>query len=189
MKKYFKLKSDNYVNYGIQRAPKMGEQSVMLGRPVDQNQLPPLVFEHDFPLNEPIPHYLTGGTVLVSKRLINLLGRIGINNYQVFQALLINPETGDQRKDYYLFNVLGLMEVARLKTSGQGKHRSGIPEADNLIAFNDPALKGKTVYDADLFRLAEDPVSIMVSERIVNSMKNNKPEGGWGIVIEESDTY
>jgi hypothetical protein len=38
-----------------------------------------------------------------------------------------------------------------------------------------------------MFRLAEEPISVIVSDRVVNALSNNRPDDGWGIVVEEVD--
>jgi len=190
MKKYFKLESSNYVSYGLRKVPEIDdEQSEMSGSMIDHTKLPPLIFEHNFPIGEPMPHFLTGGAVLASKTLIDLLTTIGVNNFQAFPALLVNPETGEKRDDYFLFNVLGLMRVANLEESKYDELMSGNPEGIDLplLAFKDLAINGAQVHDIDMFRLAEEPISVIVSERVVDALKNNKQDGGWGIVVEEVD--
>ncbi len=192
MKKYFKMRSSNYVNYGLRKAPKLGyEQSVTSGSMIDPAKLPPLVFEYNFPRGETMPHFLTGGTVLASKSLIDLLKKIGVDNFQAFPAQLINPETGEKRDDYFLFNVLGLMKVANLEASKYDTLMGGDPEGIHaplpLLAFKSLAINGDQVGDIDMFRLAEQPMRIIISERIDNALIKYRPEGGWGIVVEEVD--
>jgi hypothetical protein len=62
----------------------LGEQSEALGRMIAPSKLPPLVFEYDFPVGEPIPHILIGGRYSLAKRLSI------VNNFQAFSAQLIN---------------------------------------------------------------------------------------------------
>ena len=187
MNSYFKLESNNYINYGIKKAPKLGEQSVMAGQVIEQSKLPPLVYEHNFPGNEPLPHFFTGGTVLASQTLLNVLDSVGVDNYQAFPALLINPETNDKREDYYLFNVIGFVQAADLQKSDydelmpQNSGGIGMP----LAAFRDLVIDSKRTQDLDMFRLAEEPISIIVSNNIVDNLKRYKPREGWGIVIEQ----
>lgn len=190
MKHYFKLKTNNYVDYGITKSPKMGECSFMLGRPLDETKLPQLVFEHDFPRSESIPHYLTGGTALVSRQFVDLLNRIGVCNYQSFPALLVNPETGEEREDYFLFNVLGLVAFEDMHSAGNNDFRPGVPEGDDLSrpTFNDFGTSGKESRFSDMFRLAESPPTLIVSDRIVSGLKEYRPVDGWGVVVEQMGT-
>ncbi len=190
MKKYFKLEDDNYLDYGLTKVPEIDdEQSEMSGSMIDPAKLPPLIFEHDFPRGEPMPHFLTGGTVLASKTLIDLLTKIGVNNFQAFPAQLVNPETGEKRDDYFLFNVIGLMKVANLEKSEYDGLMDGNPEGIDapLVAFKKLTINRNQVGDADMFRLAEEPITIIISERIDDALVKYRPEGGWGIIVEEVD--
>ncbi len=187
MSSYYKLESSNYVSFGIQNAPKLGEQSVMAGRVLDPSKLPLLVYEHNFPCNEPLPHFLTGGTVLASQTFLNVLEFVGVDNYQAFPVVLINPDTHEKREDYFLFNVLGLVQAANLGESHYDELMPGNSGGANvpLVAFQDLVIDSKRTQSLDMFRLAEEPISIVVSDSVVQGLKQNKPEGGWGIVIEQ----
>jgi len=65
---YFKLESSCYVDYGLCKIPKLGDNCVMTGQTIDADKLPNLIFEHNFPVGEPIPDLLTGRAVLASHR-------------------------------------------------------------------------------------------------------------------------
>ena len=187
MNQYYKFESDNYVDFGIKKSPSLGEQSVMQGRFIDSAKLPELIFEHDFPLGEPMPHYLTGGTVLVSKELINVLDSAGVDNYQAFPVTLVNPDTKEIRKDYLLFNILGLIKATSLVDSDYDELMQRSAEDIGLpsVAFNGIVINSKNTYGAHMFRLAEDPIYSIINDQVVKALKANKPDDGWGIVIEE----
>ena len=187
MNQYFKLESSNYVNFGISKSPKLAEQSVMKGQFIDPDKLPELIFEHDFPVGEPMPHYLTGGTVLASQKLLKVLDNAGVDNYQAFPAILVNPQTKEIKRDYYLFNVLGLLKATSLNDSNYDELMKGSPEGIDLplVAFNKIVIDSKKTYGTYMFRLAEEPVSIIVNTQIIHALKNNKPDEGWGIIVEE----
>lgn len=186
MKDYYKFESSNYVNYGIVNSPKLGESSVMQGRYIDPEKLPELVFEHSFPTGEAIPHFLTGGTVLASKRLIDVISNIGVDNYQAFPVVLINTESREVRKDYYLFNVLGLLSATDTDSSKYDEIMKGDGELP-LVAFKEMVIDSKKIHGQKMFRLAEEPISLIVDQDIVAALKTNKPDEGWGVVVEEID--
>lgn len=190
MKDYFKLGSNNYANYGLTKCPKLGEQSVMQGRLIDPQKLPPLHFEHNFPDEEAMPNFLTGGTVLASKALIDLLNSIAVKNFQAFPASLINPHTQAHRDDYFLFNALGLVSAANLSASTYDEIMKGNPEGIDLplLAFNDLVIDSSKVRELDMFRLAEEPISLIVSERVVDALQSNRPPQGWGISVEQLES-
>lgn len=187
MNQYFKLESSNYVNFGICKSPKLAEQSVMKGQFIDPDKLPELIFEHDFPVGEPMPHYLTGGTVLASQKLLKVLDNVGVDNYQAFPAILVNPQTKEIKRDYYLFNVLGLVKATSINDSNYDELMKGSPEGIDLplLAFNELVIDSKKTYGTYMFRLAEEPISIIVNAQVVHALKKNKPDEGWGVVVEE----
>jgi len=186
MNQYYKFSTTGYVDFGVQKAPLLREQSVMQGRVIDPQKLPKLIFEHNFPIGESIPHFLTGGTVLASNKLLTVLESAGVDNYQAIPATLINPNTNEIRADYFLFNILGLIEATILADSNYDELMEGSVEGGELplVAFNKIVIDRKKINGADMFRLAEDPINIVVSSEVVKALKANKPKEGWGINIE-----
>ncbi|WP_196137784.1 imm11 family protein [Aliikangiella sp. G2MR2-5] len=191
MNKYYLLESSCYVDYGITKSPKLGAESVFAGRLLKRDNLPPLIFEHNFPGNETIPGLLVDSAVLVSQFFVDTLKIANVDNFQIFPVTLINPETNEERKDYFLFNVIGLMKVTNMERSDYDEIMPGNPETGMLplVAFNKIVIDGKKTQDVSMFRLAEDPRSIIISESIVKALKSNKPSGGWGVIIEELELY
>lgn len=186
MNQYYKFSTTGYVDFGVQKAPLLREQSVMQGRVIDPQKLPKLIFEHNFPIGESIPHFLTGGAVLASNKLLTVLESAGVDNYQAIPATLINPNTNEIRADYFLFNILGLIEATILADSNYDELMEGSVEGGELplVAFNKIVIDRKKINGADMFRLAEDPINIVVSSEVVKALKANKPKEGWGINIE-----
>ncbi len=171
------------------KSPKLGEQSVMQGQFIDVTKLPELIFEHDFPVGEPMPHFLTGGTVLASNKLITVLESAGVDNYQAFPAILVNPNTKEARNDYFLFNVLSLINATSLIESDYDELMQANIEGIELplLAFKNIVINSKKTNGAHMFRLAEDPINIIVSAEVVTALKDNIPDESWGIIIENLD--
>ncbi|TEW42684.1 imm11 family protein [Psychromonas algicola] len=88
--------------------------------------------------------------------------------------------------DYFLFNILGLIEATILADSNYDELMEGSVEGGELplVAFNKIVIDRKKINGADMFRLAEDPINIVVSSEVVKALKANKPKEGWGINIE-----
>ena len=195
MRKYFKLESSNYIDYGIQSLVKLDGQSVFSGRNLLSSQLPELKYEHNFPSSEDIPHLLTGGTVLASQKLIDVFKTLSITNFQAFPVLLVNSESKEIRQDYFLFNVLGLCNQTDLPYEDY-------QEINIEIDCSSAKLKGARIKKIatdhscqsskinrpnksfDLFRLAEEPISIVVSDRVITALRQQSPNEGWGVIIE-----
>lgn len=190
MTKYFKMRSDNYVDYGVKSGPKLSDDcSFLAGKIIDPAQLPPLVFEVNFPESEKVPHLLGGPVPLVSKTLINALADARVDNFQTFAAKVVNPSIGKEWPDYFAFNVIGALGAANLDHSEYDTLMEGDPEGVNmpLLAFRDITLDKDKLHGMALFRLAESPVALIVSETIFDSLVRNRPEDGWGIDLVEVD--
>ena len=190
MTQYFEVESDNFLDFGVTKSPKLGSQSILGGRIIKQDLLPPLVYEIDFPNDVELPHFLTGGTVLASQRLINLLRSQGVENFQAFHAELLNPDTGKKWSQYYLFNVIGLIKAANMDKSDYDELMPASPDGINipLVAFNKISIDKSKTRDTLMFRLAEDPTVLIVHEKIVDALDDNRPEEGWGIDVIELES-
>jgi hypothetical protein len=181
------MESDNYLDYGVTKAPKLGSQSILGGGLIHQQALPPLVYEIDFPDNMDVPHLLTGGTVLASERFINLLKTEAVDNFQAFPVEILNPVTGKRRNEFYLFNVVGLVKASDMTKSTYDELMAGSSDGIEtpLVAFNEIVIDCEKTMGLSMFRLAEDPTALIVSENIVEALSDNLPENGWGIDVIE----
>jgi len=190
MTQYFEMESDNYLDFSITKYPKLSPQSILGGRIIEQNILPQLVYEVDFPDDTDLPHLLTGGAVLVSQRLIELLKSQGVDNFQAFPVEILNPETSKKRLGYYLFNVIGLLKVVNLDKSAYDELMPASPDGIDvpLAAFNQIVIDSKKTMGMLMFRLAEDPTVLMIHEKIVDALFDNRPENGWGIDVVEVES-
>ena len=189
MNTYYQLTEDYFLDYGIINGPKLPDGSIMAGKWVEADTLPELVYEINVPDDEPCQHFMTGGTVIVSEHFIKVLQGAGVTNFQQFPALLINPDTKKQRTGYFLFNVLGMLKAADLQKSSFDPLMEGDEEGVDvpLVAFNKIALDGSKVHGLRMFRMAEDPMVLVIDQNIKTALKENRPEGGWGVMYEEID--
>ncbi len=165
MSRYYELSEDYLHDYGITRGPKLPDRSVMAGEAVDGSLLPELRFEINVPDGESCPHYMTGGTVIASDRLVAVLRGAGVDNFQCFPARLVNPDTGMERSGYQLFNVLG---VGSVTAAG--------------AAMVDAATRRSRLH---MFRLAGNLATLVVDEVVRDALVAHRPAGGWGILLEE----
>jgi len=121
---------------------------------------------------------------------IDLLKSQGVNNFQAFPAELFNPETGKKRLEFYLFNVIGLLKAVNLDKSDfdvlMPASSDGVDTV--LAAFHKIVLDSKKTMEMKMFRLAEDPGTLIIHEEIVDALSNNRPENGWGIDVIEVES-
>lgn len=151
--KYYQLKDRATDNYGMIKWPNLDpKQSFLNGKQLPEN-LPSLVFEVDYPDLNAIPHFIDGGIPIVSTVFGNVLNAAGVNNFQLFPAVVVNSTTGESRDDYYAFNILGLLQAADMDASDstlimQGDSSSnGIP----LAMFHKFAYKRKKSWQHSTF--------------------------------------
>ncbi|RYY75447.1 MAG: hypothetical protein EOO52_08590 [Gammaproteobacteria bacterium] len=190
MTKYFQIYDDYFLDYGLTGGPTLPDGSVLAGKMTDGNKLPELVYEINVPDDQSCPHFMTGEAVIVSKQFIDALLSMSVQNFQSFPAVLVNPDTGKKRGNYFLFNVLGLIKAADLSQSSFDMLMEGDPEGVDvpLVAFNHLVLDAKKIRSLKMFRLAEDPTSLIIDETVVNGLKQHRPVGGWGVIFEAVDT-
>ncbi|WP_426754617.1 imm11 family protein [Myxococcus sp. Y35] len=187
MSKYYQLSEDYFLDHGITAGPTLPDESIMAGKRVEADVLPELIFEISTPDDEPCQHFMSGGAVIVSQRFIEVLREAGVTNFQVFPALLINPETQKQRTGFFLFNVLGITTAADMQRSSFDvlmEAGTGGPDVP-LVSFKQIVLDATKARGLHMFRLAESPSVLVIDETIKTALKENRPEEGWGIVLEE----
>jgi hypothetical protein len=189
MSTYYQLAEDYFLDYGVTSGPTLPDGSIMAGKWVDANSLPELIYEINVPDDEPCQHFMTGGTVIVSEHFIKVLQGAGVTNFQQFPAVLVNPSTKKQRTGFYLFNVLGMIKAADLQKSSFDTLMDADAEGVDvpLVAFNQIVLDGTKPRGLHMFRMAESPNVLVVDDTIKTALKENRPEGGWGIMLEEMD--
>lgn len=144
----------------------------------------PLVFQVDCTRDRP-PMHLDGISIpVMSKELVALFQKHGVDNLQLFPALLKNEKTGDTWTDFYAVNIVGLIACADMDASDHsviGRR----PGSDFPLAhFHRLVIDEKKAHGHYLFRLAEEPHVILINDEIDQALCNNKPRGGqWGIDV------
>lgn len=112
---------------------------------------------------------------VMEARLVETLQAAGVDNLQLFPAVLRHPEAGSEYTNYFTVNVVGLVSCANVGES------TAEPLAD-VYYFHDLVIDPAKTRDLLLFRLAESPMEIIVHERVARAIQ----EGGFtGIVLEK----
>ena len=101
---------------------------------------------------------------VMSKRFVNALNEIGVDNIQTFPAVLVHEETGLKWSEYFAVNIVGKLACANLDKTTYGTIGAGVIDIENLI------LDYEKTKSAILFRLAEDPTIIIINEKIFNKL-------------------
>lgn len=185
MTDYYEFDTNNYIDYRVKHSPRLPPGISFMAGKMLTDPLAEMVFEVNFPKGEELPHLLGDEIPLVSITLIELLKNAGVDNFQIFPVTILNPVTKQTWKGYYAFNVIGLFQAACMGGSDSDilitENSDGV--AVPLVAFRKIRLDQGNTLGQYMFRLAESPDVILVSQNVVDLLKENKPIGGWGIRI------
>jgi hypothetical protein len=186
---FYRIKPDIYARSSVLEEPSIPgfNDTFITGAKLVGEPPAPLVFRSNFDQDDP-PRGFEGMTIpLWSHDLVKLMRSIGIDNFDVYAAV-IDGEDGTRWTDYYAVNVLGATSAADLSRS---RFREILPSPVGTphAVFQELVIDPKRVATLDMFRLAESPSTLIVSERVTDALGNNPRPGGWGITafpIEEA---
>src|SRR5690242_18305434 len=103
---YYEVMPDMYADFGVTDDPLEDAGLFMLGQPFTDPLAEPVVFPVDNTDEHP-PRGMEGIAIPVwSGAMLRCLQGAGVDNLQVFHALLRNP-AGREWSDYFAVNVLG----------------------------------------------------------------------------------
>ena len=105
--------------------------------------------------------------LLMSERLVSALVSAGVDNLQLFRAVIVDPETRSRREDYRVVNVIGRVAAADL-----GKSTWTVPIGRPIIDvdFDSLAINEQRASDLLLFRLAECLSAIIVHASVRDAL-------------------
>lgn len=124
----------------------------------------PLVYtlDPDFPGN-PKAIYYEEGIPVMRDDVVAALQRAGVDNLQLFNAVLRDPKSGTEYRDYKAFNIVGLVSCADMARSER------MPTSDSTIGdvdFHALVIDETKTRGLLLFRLAEAVNAIVVHEKV-----------------------
>ncbi len=183
MAKYYRLDTDlpNLRVY-ISKASHRGRKFALnRGRALAEDPQPPFLFDVesedavDRMQDLQIPAYDSAGPIF-HRRLVEVIQAAGVDNLQVYPAVLQIEATGDRISDaYQAVNVIGLVSCADMEES----------EAEPIAGshfFLNLKIDPEQTQGMLMFRLAEQPIEIVVHERVADAIRAaNFP----GIVLQE----
>jgi hypothetical protein len=108
---------------------------------------------------------------LFSERLLGAIRGTGVDNLQLFDAELTDL-SGQIHTDYKAVNIIGAVKCADMSKSVYHQ-----PEGYPFINFQQLVLDGTRTRGLDLFRLAEHPARILMSERVATAVSAISPVG------------
>ncbi len=188
---YHQINSSGSDDHRVTREPELPEFAGFRYGVRMEAKLPnPLVFEVDYPSREQVPHFVGETIPVFSDALVRTFRAAGVENFQLFPAVLRNPQTGAQWDGYWVFHVIGLIAAADLEKSesetaaGAGKPGTAVP----LATFQVLVLDAQKTRNVAMFRLAESPGTLLVHDRVLSHIKAHRPPNGWGFDATEIET-
>ncbi len=136
----------------------------------------PLVFTTNAKSGDTMVDFSRGSVTLMSKRFLELLLKSGVDNLQVFPAIIKSEKDGTVWKDYFAVNVLGMISCADLSKSAYSEIMPG------HYRFQELAIDAEKAEDALLFWLQEHSPSIIVHKSVLKTIVDSDPEEtllGW----------
>ena len=94
----------------------------------------------------------------------------GADNFQIFPARILDPDTGQAHENYKAVNILGMVAAADM-TNSIWSAPDAIPLVD--VAFEKLVIDPNKTRSLLLFRLAENHAAIMVHERLRDHLVNS----------------
>jgi len=102
---------------------------------------------------------------LFSEKSLSALEEIDVNNFDTYNAEIHSPE-GQIFRNYKAVNIIGLVGCADLTRSDY------LPETESpLMGFSRLIIDERKIEGFDLFRLAENTLFILVSERVKKKLE------------------
>lgn len=182
--KYYSILSDIFADTGIIKDPELKHGArLTAGSWIDvDEQALPLVFATNCDADEPPRHYMGRGIPVWSEAMCDAFRSAGVGNFQSIPAILTGIEDTDRWTSFFAINVLGKIPAADMAQSTYvniGTHPNGTPLANfqSLVIDEDKALS--------FFRLAENPMKIIIDASIVEHLQTTAPVGGWGMTVRE----
>jgi hypothetical protein len=100
--------------------------------------------------------------------VVAALTAAGVDNLQYFDAVLVNPATGEQHTNYKAYNIVGLVACAEMDASElAGTSESTVGSVDFRSLVIDESKTGGAL----LFRLAEDVSAVVVHEQVKRAIE------------------
>jgi hypothetical protein len=128
--------------------------------------------------------FLADWIPLFSDRVVKTLTDAGVDNIDTYAAEILDPRSGKTWRDYKAANVIGLVECVDMKKSKYDRS-SSFP----MIEFERIVLNEKKVKQARMFRLAENPSFILVSEPVKKAFDDGNWVGLKLIALDDDDAY
>lgn len=107
---------------------------------------------------------------LMVRELVDEIKRCGVDNIQVFPAIITDERTNEPINDYLVVNILDMISCANMDKS----------ETDSLgdaSYFHELVINEEHIPGLKMFRLTEYPPDVIVHEDVANAIRNKNYNG------------
>ncbi len=119
--------------------------------------------------SQDMPAYIDGKIPLFRDDLIAALASAGVDNLDIYDALVLDPDNKKTYKNFKAVNIIGLVSAADMIKSESTVH-DGIPVID--VSFDSLVIDENKSKGLLMFRLAENNSGIIVHENIKDYLLN-----------------
>ena len=114
-----------------------------------------------------MPEFLTGPIPVFRDDLVKAMHEAGVDNLDLYDAVVIDPDTDERHSNYKAVNIIGLISAADMEQSEATVHTGG-PVID--VDFDSLVVDESRAGGALIFRLAESTNAILVHEKLKNHL-------------------
>ena len=177
--KFLELIADTLTAFGINRPNGVPVSLCLIdGATINDPIDNPFVFKTKATKDDIPPDFWGNGFPAMSGRFVNLLEEAGVDNLQKFPAVVKSEIDGTVWDNYFLVNILGLIQCADLSNSVYTEIFPGNYD------FEDLAIDAEKAKDTLLFRLQESPSTIIIHKSVGKYIMENDPDEiikGWDV--------
>ncbi len=172
---YYKIKQEQDPTHGyISATNNRGGFSMIMGNVLPKEFVSKMILPWTFNLDPGfeelnLSDYNTG-VMLLSKKLVETIQSVGVDNLELFEAEVTNEKTGEKEGDFYAVNVVGLVSCVAEDQS------TSTPLADVEYIY-DLVIDSSRTKGFNMFRLAETRIDILVSEKVADAIKAGNFKG------------
>ena len=123
--------------------------------------------------------YYSTGPVLMRADLLAALGRCGVDNLEVFPAVIHSPAGDPDCLDYSAVNIIGLVEALDTSRAVTAPTPNSGPLIDQDILSL--AIDEERAHGLPIFRLAECVSAVLIHRRVAKFLEG---EGGFGLTFQ-----
>ena len=181
MTTYSHIVPDIYSDFCIKKHPGLPDNIFLCSGLPTKAPSQPLVYLVSSTAANPPPHFESETVPVMSRLLLGELHGLGIDNLQTFEAVLRNPDSGEEWPDYAAVNVVGLISCASPRSTGTvlATQVGGIP----LMLYQELLIVPALARGTRLFRLAESPQTLLMADDVIDRLFDRAPPGGWGMSV------